>query len=1385
MILMIHAPYFRLVSVVLAFTLVFEASAAALYSAGSALAGALQGDPPQYDGTPDAPYVGDNPARDPVYQNGVWNADSISDLYEIEQDVETRLNLPVTTAPAVAPYNPPPTNPNPDQGAGTPKRKQEGESAELTEGGEPRLFGEGVTGGGKPMPWEAALPGGGSNSTGAIVNSNTGNRHTTVPLVSIPVRGGMSMGINLYHNSVTVNNGFWGKKWSSDLDATLYQYFESIYHTNALRITIKWGDGSSIPYSRDPYSLTKFNAPAGLYHSVNVLAGGIFEVKMKDGTLYTFTANSTGGGQVYGALLSSMKDRNNNAISIQREAASGRPISITEPLGRKFSFGYTNGRVTSFRDCGQLLNSQGLMDNRLWTFTYSGATPYNLELVTYPPVKLPSTWTTVNRSFTYSSDGKSNIVTEGDGRGKLWSCGYDGSSRMTSFRKAGQYVDSTFFYGASYTTYTNTRTPVGVQTHLYTSGKIASMQDEAGYWVSGTFDSLRRQGTFTNELGRTWTYAYDAMGNVLSTTHPTSSDGQNVDYAEYDADNTMLASWNKAMISGSEVNKIAYLYDNGRPTHARRAFALGIPDAWLFNAVYNGYGQMTSKSTYGPTGASTTTFGFSNYGLPRTVTDANFKTSTVETDDLGWVTSTINQIGKITTIAYDAWGRPREIVKPGGTVSVKIEYDAEGNITKLTDERSKVHQWAYNDRGLVTSYTNAKGEVENYGYDSEDFRTTVQNGRGHYRYYTPAARGETYKLVMPDGATEFWTYTKTGNVRFYTPAMGGTITYSYDQLERPTTTVYSDGVTPGVTFNYLNFGKQSTMLDGTGTTTWNTDMWGDLTSLVTPQGTINYEYTSNYIGMRTKMIEVGSPNRNTTYEYDTLLRLKKLTNPETEITQWEYDDAGRMNKRTLGNGTWEAITYDDWNRPTAINLKKPTNTTIRAQSYQYDNASNVTQHVVAGVTKNFTYDDINQLLTETKSGYAASYTYDANGNRLTKTLGGVTQTYNNDNGDKLTSITQGGNTVKSFLYDNAGRRTSMTENSVTTTYTWDMESRIKQITRSGVTTNTFAYNGFDARTSKTDSLGTNTYKRGGAGVTSPVLSDSNATYTPGISEKRGGTSKFNHSGLKNTDSQTLTDKTIAATREYDAFGNVIASSGTWNGPFGNAGGFGYQEDPDNGLKLLGHRYYDSSIGSFLSRDPAEDGRNWYAYCGNNPVIAADPEGTAFFIPIFIAAAFILSIQNTAVDPADKVTQRQANAALGAWKVDAIDAVTTVFGGIAFGGAVRGAAVARATTKLSGQVHHLISSKIHKALQKHKVLKGKYKARDPRFTRKAATQADHRGYQKWHRELDKEVEKWLKDNENATEAQFERYLERLYNSRDDLRRRFPGNTQHQNSWSGGN
>ena len=101
-----------------------------------------------------------------------------------------------------------------------------------------------------------------------------------------------------------------------------------------------------------------------------------------------------------------------------------------------------------------------------------------------------------------------------------------------------------------------------------------------------------------------------------------------------------------------------------------------------------------------------------------------------------------------------------------------------------------------------------------------------------------------------------------------------------------------------------------------------------------------------------------------------------------------------------------------------------------------------------------------------------------------------------------------------------------------------------------------------------------------------MVKDSNATYTPGLYEKRAGSTRQLHHNLKNVELQTTLTPAVSASRTYDAFGNVLSSTGTHLGPFGYGGGFGCQEGA-TGLKLLGHRLYDSSTGRILPRDPIQ------------------------------------------------------------------------------------------------------------------------------------------------------------------------------------------------------
>ena len=138
-------------------------------------------------------------------------------------------------------------------------------------------------------------------------------------------------------------------------------------------------------------------------------------------------------------------------------------------------------------------------------------------------------------------------------------------------------------------------------------------------------------------------------------------------------------------------------------------------------------------------------------------------------------------------------------------------------------------------------------------------------------------------------------------------------------------------------------------------------------------------------------------------------------------------------------------------------------------------------------------------------------------------------------------------------------------------------------------------------------------------MTDPVLSDGAANYTPATSEKRGGvTSHYMHDRMGTLNRVINSAQTNTHTRAYDAFGMLTSSAGTSATPFGYAGAWGYQEDGDSGLKLLGHRYYDASTGRFLTKDHAKDGRNWYTYCHNSPSYFIDGNGLWVFAAVVVA-----------------------------------------------------------------------------------------------------------------------------------------------------------------------
>ena len=75
---------------------------------------------------------------------------------------------------------------------------------------------------------------------------------------------------------------------------------------------------------------------------------------------------------------------------------------------------------------------------------------------------------------------------------------------------------------------------------------------------------------------------------------------------------------------------------------------------------------------------------------------------------------------------------------------------------------------------------------------------------------------------------------------------------------------------------------------------------------------------------------------------------------------------------------------------------------------------------------------------------------------------------------------------------------------------------------------------------------------------------------------------------------------------YNAYGEIFRAFGAeLENPLLYCGEY---YDAESGFIYLRNRYYDPSIGRFITEDPVRDGTNWYVYCENNPVMFIDRSG---------------------------------------------------------------------------------------------------------------------------------------------------------------------------------
>jgi len=547
-----------------------------------------------------------------------------------------------------------------------------------------------------------------------------------------------------------------------------------------------------------------------------------------------------------------------------------------------------------------------------------------------------------------------------------------------------------------------------------------------------------------------------------------------------------------------------------------------------------------------------------------------------------------------------------------------MAYDASGNVLTVTDADNHTVTNVYDADNRLIQTTNGRGDVVKYVYDGTDpvtgapqkgLLSSKTDGNGHMTFYNYTARNEPAATYYADGISESVTYDAGGNTLTRTKADGKVIHYAYDKDNRLTDITYP--ALHATHFDYDAGGRKTHMSDATGDTTWTYGDGVHLTTQQTPQGTVGYAYDSD--GRRTIMSLAGTTG-DWYYGYDSIGSLLSLQSPADGVTHFAYDAANRLTQKTLGSSNYETYAYDAADQMTGIGYWWADGNLQNSLTYSYTPGGNVSVCNQGWYNTTYAYDGANQLVSETGGGTYApptyAYTYDHNGNRLTQSSNGTqVQSFTYDAHDKLSTGTFGNEREG---YDKNG---SETNNTLTgAVFTYDDEDRLVQAAYPGPgITDSFTYNGLGLRVGKTDSTGSYSYVCDGASPGSPVLSDGHAVYTPGLSERRDGVTtfdSFDRLGNLWTVDGTASQYNQTYYQDTTAFGSGqgMGIGGTDASPFKFGGANGCQSDGDTGLVLMGHRYYDTRIGRFISQDPAGDGDNWYAYAGNSPTNNVDPTG---------------------------------------------------------------------------------------------------------------------------------------------------------------------------------
>ncbi len=853
--------------------------------------------------------------------------------------------------------------------------------------------------------------------------------------------------------------------------------------------------------------------------------------------------------------------------------------------------------------------------------------------------------------ITNTFDAKGNLLTVRDSLGNVTKFGYNSRGLPTSITNAANQVTRYAYDSAGNVTnevdatghttsyfrdthgnllqQTTTRvTSGGIETLTiaFQYDKLNRLTNSVapdGSSAQTIYNLIGKSAVSIDQAGRQSSRIYDELGRLTHLIHPDGSSSRRA----YDEEGRVIASTNAlGQVTRNEYDSVG------------RLFRTILTDGSSTTNYFDVAGQTVASSDQL---GHFTFYGYDLAGRTVAITNAIGEVTRSFYDAAGNLTNTVDSLNRSTQFIYDALNRRVQAIFPDNSTQTTT-YDLLGRRIAETDQAGKTTYFGFDFLGRMTTVTNALGYVTSYAYNELGQQISQTDANLHTTSFEYDSLGRRVKRILPGGQIESYHYDILGNLTNKTDFNGDSTTYSYDMMNRllqrtPSPSQIVLGSRP-VSYGYNVLGLRTNMIDATGETTYTYDALNRQIAKTMPLGTLNYGYNEN--GSLTNIHSSTLNGTQVRYGYDDLNRLISVNDANVGVTTYTYDGAGNTRNITYPNNITTTYEYNRLNRLT--NMFAGTLVTAVAQ-YRYTvgaggNRLTAAETVNVGsgtssIYRSYSYDDLYRLTGESIGLGAASasslnYIYDPVGNRLSRgstmvSLPGAAYAY--DSNDRLTSdnYDANGNTKLALLRDPV----SAGQHQVSDSYDFENHLISRQINGTNIT---LVYDGDGNRFSKTVN-GVTTYylvddlnPTGYAQVLEELSPETSGLvptviYTYGhslISQDRINgaqweTSFYGYDGHNNV--RYLTDGigNVTDTYDYDAFGNLIARTGS---TLNNRLFTGEQFDFDLNLYYLRARYHNPDTGRFWSMDTFEGfgsdptSLHKYTYCGNDAVNLLDPSG---------------------------------------------------------------------------------------------------------------------------------------------------------------------------------